>query len=323
MFRTRTAFLATLVVGASLALPSLAIAAPAAERRADGVCAGRGPIRAAELTDAVACDLTGRLVVDGDVAVRVPPPGYGVGGSGAGRGGERSLSVTNTAGVVRAEVGTVDPIERGLPPEDTAAQGCRDRSYKLEYGGKPWARTLRWSYHRSSTPAWWSPSAAVTQVKRAAKAMSHGKDACGLTGRPDVTVSYAGTTGTRPSVRGSRSRVACGDLDSANVVGWGQMPDHLEGWTCYWWDADGHMVATDMLLRAGDVLVQGVPQDCVGRLDLRSLATHEWGHALGLDHVGARHSALVMPHLVESCSISDRTLGLGDLLGLEALYGLR
>lgn len=57
-------------------------------------------------------------------------------------------------------------------------------------------------------------------------------------------------------------------------------------------------------------------------LDVGNAATHEFGHAVGLGHVGApRDGCLTMYKFAAEGEIQKRTLGLGDKLGLTALYG--
>ncbi len=65
--------------------------------------------------------------------------------------------------------------------------------------------------------------------------------------------------------------------------------------------------------------------DCIdyGNRDLQSIATHEWGHAFGLNDVYTQtSSALVMYSPQPPCYLR-RHLGKGDYDGMAYLYGFR
>ena len=59
----------------------------------------------------------------------------------------------------------------------------------------------------------------------------------------------------------------------------------------------------------------------VSRYDVEGVMTHERGHTFGLGHVPeASHAKLTMSERIRSCQSSERTLGLGDVRGLEKKY---
>lgn len=58
------------------------------------------------------------------------------------------------------------------------------------------------------------------------------------------------------------------------------------------------------------------------KFDIQATATHEEGHTIGLDHVSApRDARLTMYPFITAGDIGFRTLGCGDRLGVNALYG--
>jgi Matrixin len=57
----------------------------------------------------------------------------------------------------------------------------------------------------------------------------------------------------------------------------------------------------------------------VSGYDVWSVATHETGHSLGLDHV-PNSPDLTMYPFSNNCDSGPRTLGLGDVRGLNTLY---
>jgi hypothetical protein len=56
-----------------------------------------------------------------------------------------------------------------------------------------------------------------------------------------------------------------------------------------------------------------------GRFDLQAVATHEFGHALGLDHSGIAHTVMY-PFGDTRASIPQRDLGVDDIIGVAFLY---
>jgi len=59
-----------------------------------------------------------------------------------------------------------------------------------------------------------------------------------------------------------------------------------------------------------------------GHFDIQATATHEEGHSMGLDHVHApRDARLTMYPFIAEGDTGFRTLGCGELLGVNALYG--
>ncbi len=317
------AALSTASAGASDGLAAPAPAPDAPSSSAHTVCADEGPVPVSALGRRLPCDLTGRVVAAGGARVVVPPPGYGVAARGASASGEQSLTVENAGGVVTATVGGADrPVAGGRTSAPLPA--CEDRAFNLYGKRHSWARKLRWSYNDRGQTRAIPAGHLVKAIKRAGVAMAGAKNDCGIEKDPRASIGFGGRTKARPGIKGNAGGATCRTSNGRNTVGWGTIGGDSDGWTCIWWGPSGRLTEADMLLDPGASLAIGVSAGCTATLDLQALATHEWGHAFGLDHVDyGKHANLVMPHWLEWCSIDDRTLGLGDYLGLKKLYGVR
>ena len=92
------------------------------------------------------------------------------------------------------------------------------------------------------------------------------------------------------------------------------------GGTTYWWaDGSGNLVDADIVLRQTDYRFVTDAQACSGAINIRDIATHEFGHALGLNH-SAAGDATMYPLMPGYCDTSWRTLTSDDIAGIESLY---
>lgn len=108
---------------------------------------------------------------------------------------------------------------------------------------------------------------------------------------------------------------ACdGDLDQSNVVGWGAQPGGTLAVTCAWYDQQGRAAEFDMEIDPDWDWTTGVP----AKIDLQSVATHEFGHALGLGHSSVSGSVMYASY---GSGQVKRTPQQDDINGLIALYG--
>jgi hypothetical protein len=297
---------------------------PASARTVDDRCAGRAPIPAAALAHGVTglgCSLVGRTVYAGRVAVVVPPEGVTVGADGIGtRGDVVGLRVSNTATGVRASVGGA-PALRGTVGRAGSPGACADRTFHLE--GHAWRTSLRYGINVGKVPSRLSKKTVVRQIQVANANMRHGRNTCGRARLGTPAAHYTGRTTQQPNIKAGATSITCGAFNTTNTVGFGHLPGNLLGWTCYWWGSNGHLSAADIMLDNGSRLVTSIPAGCTNKWDLEGTATHEFGHAYGMDHTGAGHANLTMDHSERPCSGYARTLGLGDWLGMRKMYGLR
>lgn len=324
---------APLVAGVPVAVAG---AAPESGQSASpSICRSSGPIDASSLLAGITtrgCRLVGRLVVSGDVSVRVPPAGMGVGASpvsgGVGSGSE--LQVSNFGGRVTATVdgsraGTTSSRVVPSASARVAPAPCRDGRSTLEQGppGHAWATTMHWRYNKKSTPGRMTAAAASRQFRLANLNVIKADNDCGLKGIPRVRSSYDGYTAQHPNIAVSSGSISCGKFNRQNTAAFGGLPGNYLGYTCYWWGSGGAMIAADMRIESAKrVVLKYNLRQCRSRFDLQSIATHEWGHAFGLGHVGTGQSRLTMSPLLPPCSYGPRSLGLGDWKGMKRLYGM-
>lgn len=107
-------------------------------------------------------------------------------------------------------------------------------------------------------------------------------------------------------------------LDGENVIFWGATPNPADTYlarTTVWFTSAGEAVEMDMQFNTDYLWSIGASS---GRYDIQSVAIHEAGHAIGLNHVNAI-SEVMYPS--QSSNSTKRQLGLGDINGVESLYG--
>lgn len=153
--------------------------------------------------------------------------------------------------------------------------------------------------------------------------------------RAAATWSNAGGAMTRLTYQGMTSAPAEG-TDGRNTVGFIDRPDldRVLGATSFMIDATtGSIYEADIFFNSAflfSVSAEGQP----GRVDLESVALHEFGHFLGLGHSaigetertssGGRRvlgsGAVMFPVAFTAGAISDRVLHADDIAGLSDLY---
>lgn len=281
------------------------------------------PLEVLQATTDQSCSLVGRVVYSGNASVVIPPAGMGVGAAGArDASGNHALDLTvatSSTGVVTVEV--EEPEVVAPTARRRTVEACKDADFNS--GGHAWSAPLRWTFDARSTPRHLDRARALREIRAGAANITGGRNDCGLARVSTVGSTYAGASTAGPAIAGSGNSISCGDYDTDNAVDFGRLPRGIYGWTCYWWNGSGEMVAADMRVSSSPAVVTSVPKGCRSRFDLQAIATHEWGHAFGLGHVGAVSRNLTMPPLLLSCSGDQRTLGLGDYRGIEALYAAR
>jgi Matrixin len=198
---------------------------------------------------------------------------------------------------------------------ESSPSPCADSKYNLQ--GVKQKSTLQWAYKSASTPSYLTTSSVVTVLKRAFNNITGERNDCGRSDHVSATSSYLGTTSRGIGVTQSGT---CGTSDGHNTVGFGALPSGYLALTCIR-SVGTSIVEIDIKLATGVHWALSL-SGCVNSFMLEAVATHEIGHAYGMDHVGeTNHGRLTMSTYIDGpCENQEATLGLGDDNGLEAMY---
>jgi hypothetical protein len=193
---------------------------------------------------------------------------------------------------------------------------CSDGNYALNTS--KWERTLSWNFRVRSAPKGLRRIRVARALKRAAGNIAASRTDCGMPDQIDATQRYAGKTAARPNIGTSSN---CLRPDYKSLVGFGAIDPRDLALTC-WWTINGTSVEADMLLnKANYGWTTTFGSGCQNKWSVEAVATHEFGHAFGLDHVSPIVDAnQTMSPLILPCQNSQATLGRGDIMGLRAKY---
>ena len=180
-------------------------------------------------------------------------------------------AVSQPAGAAtRASAGPSTPIQ----------DPCKDGAYALE--GTHWRSAFQWSFQAKSIPSGMNKSKVEGALIRAARNITWARNGCGLPDKVDATQRYLGWTPAAPDVTAAAT---CGAADGKNVVGFGKLPSDYLAITCRWLRAGKIVEADVMINKTVFRWTVAIPTGCRTEWAVEDVATHEFGHVFGLDHV--------------------------------------
>ena len=325
-----------LASGLALALAVLAVttfartpAAQTADRVLEACTPKKQTIDATALPDVVEpgeCPAGERSISDGAVASAVPPPGQTVYAEVLTTSGAEELTVT------RLPDGTILLDHVGEEPDESAGRDLgravdREGCHSDAYTNYDWKVTEKATYEFkvSTTPRDLGRGEARNAITRAARNVFDTRNACRMGDRVPVALKYGGRTGA-PAQLGDG---LCGEDDGRSVVAFGDLRSGVVAAACtitgdrpnYPYD---EVLSADIKINRGDYRWTTDPnsRSCSRAYDVEAVMTHEWGHVFGLGHVpesGSRNLTM-SPAINGPCQASERSLGRGDVLGLDGKY---
>jgi hypothetical protein len=258
-------------------------------------------------------------VVDGPAAAFLPPAGEGVYVEVLTTRGSHELALSHLEdGHIEVEHAGDEPEARFSPSGARATRECFNPSYESHdwwVDGR-----MRYRINMKSTPRELSTASAVRAIRRAGRNIFDTRNTCRLGDRVPAGLSYQGRTSRFPDRRDG----SCTRSDGRSVVGFGELPVAIAV-TCAFYDlGPDEVTSSDIKIDKTRFRWTTRPRhrSCEGRYDVQSVMTHEWGHTFGLTHVPeiGNPNMTMSPVINGACQRSERTLGRGDVLGLDAKY---
>jgi hypothetical protein len=164
---------------------------------------------------------------------------------------------------------------------------------------------FHWKYNHANAPASLSKPAVIAHLQAAFDKWSA---QCG------VRYQYDGETTATPNVKADDPTSGT-QPDFQSVIAWGSLSSSMSAWTYDWWQAmaDGSRTLVD-----ADTVLD--PSSVTSLSELDRVATHEFGHSLGLNHSDDAGAVMAGPPLTAYNSLSAPQDD--DVRGCRCLYGL-
>jgi hypothetical protein len=252
----------------------------------------------------------------------------GVGDDPIGQGPLSSDSGSPAQPVTAAVDPSVDPDVIDPDAGHITGNECTDGFYGLnQYGGEH--DTHKWYMNAGSIPGYFGVDNAtvIARIREGGAHIAHGTTDCSVSLQANLSLSYQGTTTKGVNMDAAGTTCNSGG-DSQNTVGFGSLPATLVAGTCIWkpFFPPAEVTESDMRINSNQneaklFATDTKPGTCSLLFDLEGTATHERGHTFGLVDINPdNHPNLTMRSVLPTCSLELRSLGRGDILGLNDMY---
>jgi hypothetical protein len=168
--------------------------------------------------------------------------------------------------------------------------------------------TNKVNWNLDQVPFYVNPANADVSASAVIDALTTAASGWSMQSNAGVSLYYMGTTTGAALQNNGRNEVFFRNTANGSLVA-----------ETYWWaDASGHLIDADIVFYDGGFTFFTGTSECVNGVYVEDIATHEFGHALGLSH-SSDGSATMYPSTT-NCVQNWRSLELDDKLGIEALY---
>lgn len=256
------------------------------------------------------------IITVGRMGAAVPAPGESVVMYGDFLDGTSEKLVVQTL-----EDGTVlvNPPEGDEPIVGRARRATGECADTFQSGvPNVWAGTMNWLFKSSSTPTYLTVSATVTSLRDGTKSITQEINNCGRPDTVSAAASYQGSTSLSANLNASNQ---CTTRDSTSVVDFGPLTGWVAG-TCNWLSGSTRVESDLRLNNNGLFWTNGSCSGSPTAFYVEGLTAHERGHTWNANDFPSGHPNLTMGGANGQCPGPDakRTIGLGDMLTLEARY---
>ena len=167
------------------------------------------------------------------------------------------------------------------------------------------ANGTRWAY--SPVSYFVNASNLDLSAGAAENAVRAGADAWSAQSRARFQFAFGGASNLSNTTNDGMNLVVFRNASNASAIA-----------TTYWWSTSAGIVDADIVFWDAAYRFFAGTSGCASGFYIEDIATHEFGHALGLGHTTVL-GATMYPS-VTSCNIGNRSLDADDIAGIEALY---
>jgi hypothetical protein len=169
---------------------------------------------------------------------------------------------------------------------------------------------IRWN--QTPVPYYVNPANLDLPTNVIAPALKVGADSWALQSAAAFAFTYAGTsTRTNVDVTDGMNLVIFRNAAMGSAI----------ATTYSWYNNNGALIEADIVFWDGGFQFFTGTTGCSNGFYIEDIATHEFGHALGLGH-SAESNATMYPS-TSYCNKANRSLDADDVAGVESIYGRR